>query len=205
MRYQVKLRGFAIFLLYKILSATWRIHYEEDPDFQEMLSRRSPVILAHWHGDELALLHTVKRYRLATLTSQSRDGELMNDVLQRLGVATARGSSSRGGATGLRHLIKLCRHHRRNVSFAVDGPRGPLNEVKPGVFEFSRLMQLPIYAATASAEQSWVFHKAWNRAFLPKPFVKVTVKIKKGLRPISRDADPRNPQIADTVKTLLNS
>ena len=39
---------------------------------RERLRQQRPFIVAHWHGDELALLHVVKRYRLATLASPSR-------------------------------------------------------------------------------------------------------------------------------------
>ncbi|WP_423246900.1 DUF374 domain-containing protein [Spectribacter hydrogenoxidans] len=48
------------------------------------------------------------------------------------------GSSSRGGARGLKGLIRLCRGGH-NVSIAVDGPRGPRHQVKPGVFPIARL------------------------------------------------------------------
>ena len=113
-----------VYALYVALRSTWRISFDECPAMRDALANRRPFIMAHWHGDELALIQFVVRYRIATLTSNSRDGELMDGLLQKLGAATARGSSSKGGAAGLRALVQLCRKEGRNVSFAVDGPKG---------------------------------------------------------------------------------
>lgn len=203
MNLPIRFKASLIFFIYKILSSTWRIKFEEDPSFRTMLENKNPTILAHWHGQDLALLHAACRYRLATLASPSKDGELMNTILKNLGVVTARGSSSRGGASGLRQLIRICRTGRRNISFAVDGPRGPIYEVKSGIFECSRLLSVPIYIATTKCEKKWVISKTWNQAILPKPFSRVTVYIKEGLPPISKSVDPRDPAIADKLKQLL--
>lgn len=191
--------------IYVSLRATWRVTFDECPSFREALAARRPVILAHWHGDELALIQLVVRYRIATLTSTSRDGELMDGVLRRLGAATARGSSSRGGASGLRGLVQYCRKEGRNVSFAVDGPKGPIYQVKPGVFEFSRLMDAPVYAVSVGVSHPWVSRRSWNRAVLPKFFSRVHVRVAECLPPVSRDTDPRDPALARTLEDALQS
>ncbi len=190
--------------LYRALAATWRISFDECPAFRADLEARRPVILAHWHGDELALIHLVVRYRIATLTSTSRDGELMDEVLRRLGAATARGSSSKGGAAGLRALVQLCRKGGHNVSFAVDGPRGPIYQVKPGVFEFSRLMDAPVYTASVGVSRPWILRRSWNRAVIPKPFSRVHIRIAECLPPVSREQDPRSAELAAQLETALN-
>jgi len=183
--------------------ATWRIRYIEDEDFITRLRQRRPVILAHWHGQEFALLHTAKRYRLATMTSHSKDGEAMDFLLRHLGVMTTRGSSSKGGAGGFRRLLTVSRKHQRNVSFAVDGPRGPLHEVKAGVFEFSRLLEVPIYIISVSSSAQWVFNKAWNKSILPKPFAKLTIVVKLGHPVVAKDMDPRSGEIAEQLKKAM--
>lgn len=193
-----------IHALYVLLRSTWRVSFDECASFREALATRRPVILAHWHGDELALIQLVVRYRIATLTSNSRDGELMDGVLQRLGAATARGSSSKGGAAGLRALVQYCRKGGHNVSFAVDGPKGPIYQVKPGVFEFSRLMDAPVYAVSVGISNPWVMRRSWNRTALPKPFSRVHVRVAECLPPVTRDVDPRDAALADTLAAALN-
>jgi len=191
--------------IYVSLRTTWRVTFDECPSFRAALAERRPVILAHWHGDELALIQLVVRYRIATLTSTSRDGELMDGVLRRLGAATARGSSSRGGASGLRGLVQYCRKEGRNVSFAVDGPKGPIYQVKPGVFEFSRLMDAPVYAVSVGVSRPWISRRSWNRAVLPKFFSRVHVRVAECLAPVSREMDPRDPALARQLEDALAS
>lgn len=192
-----------VFVFYRLLRMTWRVTFDECPAFRRALDNHDPVVIAHWHGDELGLIHLVRRYRIATITSTSKDGELMNRVLVWLGAATARGSSTRGGANAMRGLISHCRKNGNNVSFAVDGPKGPIHKVKPGVFEFSRLMQAPIFVASIGISRPWVFHRSWNKAVLPKPFSRVHVRIAEGMPVITRDQDAREVALAAQLEQML--
>lgn len=193
-----------VFVFYRLLRMTWRVTFDECPAFRRALDNHDPVVIAHWHGDELGLIHLVRRYRIATITSTSKDGELMNRVLVWLGAATARGSSTRGGANAMRGLISHCRKNGNNVSFAVDGPKGPIHKVKPGVFEFSRLMQAPIFVASIGISRPWVFHRSWNKAVLPKPFSRVHVRIAEGMPVITRDQDAREVTLAAQLEQMLH-
>lgn len=192
-----------VYGFYRSLMATWKVTVEEPPSLAPALAGQQPVIFAHWHGDELALIHLARHFRIATITSTSKDGELMNAVLHRLGAVTARGSSSKGGANALRGLIQLCRRGGHNVSFAVDGPKGPVYKVKPGVFEFSRLMDAPIYVASIGVSRPWVSHRSWNKAVLPAYFSTVVVRITEGLPPVTREQDPRDPALAARLEAML--
>ncbi|MFZ5724017.1 MAG: lysophospholipid acyltransferase family protein [Pseudomonadota bacterium] len=194
-----------VYGFYRALRATWRVTFDECEPFRRDLESRRPVILAHWHGDELALIHLVVRYRIATITSTSKDGELMDEVLRRLGAATARGSSSKGGANALRGVIQLCRKGGHNVSFAVDGPRGPVYEVKPGVFEFSRLMDAPVYAVSVGVSRPWISRRSWNFAVLPKFFSRIHVRVAECMPPVTRDLDPRDPALARQLEAALHA
>ncbi|HQV42343.1 MAG: DUF374 domain-containing protein [Moraxellaceae bacterium] len=192
-----------VYVFYRLLLLTWRVSLDECPSFRQALKERKQVVIAHWHGDELALIHLARRYRIATITSTSKDGELMNRVLGWLGAETARGSSTRGGANAMRGLISHCRKNGNNVSFAVDGPKGPIYKVKPGVFEFSRLMNAPIYTASVGVSRPWIFLRAWNKAVLPTPFSRVHVRIAEGLPVIAREQDPRSVELAAALEALL--
>jgi lysophospholipid acyltransferase (LPLAT)-like uncharacterized protein len=193
-----------VFVFYRLLSWSWRASVEEHPELRSLLEARLPVIFAHWHGDELVLLSLVKRYRIATITSTSKDGELMDKVLGWLGAATSRGSSTRGGSNALRGLISLCKRGGNNISMAVDGPKGPIYKVKPGVFELSRLLDAPIYTASVSASRSWIFRRSWNKAMLPKFFARVHVRLEPALPVIARGVDPRDESLAQDLEEKLN-
>lgn len=192
-----------VYIFYRTLTATWRVRIIEPESLKNALENKSPVVLAHWHGDELALISIVKRYRIATIASQSKDGELMSKVLGWLGAKTSRGSSSRGAVQALKGLIRLVKDGA-NCSFAVDGPKGPIYKVKPGVFELSRTISAPIYAAGVAVDRALHFPKSWNKTYLPKPFAKVIIYWTGPMNPVSREADPRNPDLALELEGHLN-
>jgi lysophospholipid acyltransferase (LPLAT)-like uncharacterized protein len=195
--------SFLVWLFYKTLSSTWRVTIGEPDSMKAALKNKEPLIFAHWHGDELALMYVIPRLRIATITSTSKDGELMNSVIHLLGGVTSRGSSTRGAIHALKGLIRLVKEQKRNSSFAVDGPKGPIYQVKPGVFELSRLMNARIYAVGVGCSKAWTFEKSWNKTFLPKPFARVHMQWLGPFGPVTRDQDPRSEelqkQLADAV------
>lgn len=170
---------------------------------QKMMQSRQPFLLAHWHGDEIALVQLSRRYRIATMTSQSKDGQMMGVILKLLGAKTTQGSSTRGGVGGLKGLIRLLRVGY-NCSFAVDGPKGPIYKVKPGIFEVSRLLGGPIYYAGVTCDRAVLFPKSWNKTYLPKPFAKIHVYWEGPFSPVTKDQDARDPVLALKLETLLH-
>ena len=199
-----RILGFIVWVLYKLLVMTWRVTLVEPASLKQRLKDREPVLFAHWHGDELPLLQLTRIYRIATITSTSKDGEIMNTVLKLLGGETSRGSSTRGGSGALRCLIRLVREGRHNSNFPIDGPKGPRHRAKPGVFEISRLLQLPIYPGGIDCDRAWHFPRSWNKTFLPKPFSQVVIYWTEGLPPVSADEDPRSPKLAETLENAVH-
>ena len=191
-----------IWLIYNLLSFTWKITLVEPPELLTMMRERRPFIMAHWHGDELVLLSQIHKYRIATIASTSKDGEMMNTIIRMKGVKTSRGSSTRGAVSALKGLLKLVKSGR-NASFAVDGPKGPLHAVKPGVFELSRLMNAPIFWSGVSADRAWRFEKSWNKTYLPKPFAKVYVQWFGPVSAVTKNDDPRDPLLAERLADAL--
>jgi lysophospholipid acyltransferase (LPLAT)-like uncharacterized protein len=195
---------FLVWLLYKAVSCTWRITLIEPEILKNNLATKTPVIFAHWHGDEILLLNLIGHYQIATISSNSIDGDMMTRIIHLMGGKTSRGSSTRGGASALKGLIRLVKSGH-NSSFAVDGPKGPLHEVKAGVFELSRVLGGSIFAAGVSCDRAWQFPKSWNRTYFPKPFAKITVNWEGPIGPVPRDQDSRSPELARTLKDALHS
>ncbi len=180
-----------VYLFYRSLSATWRVRVVDSADLQLAMKQKKQYILAIWHGDELALISQTKKYSPCTMTSMSKDGELMDYVLQKLGMQTARGSSSRGAISGLKGLLRLAKSGRHPV-MAVDGPRGPYHIIKPGVFEVAKLLKAEIYVAGVFASKAIVFKKAWNKAYLPYPFARVVITWSSAFR-LPENTDVHSP------------
>lgn len=195
---------YLLFFVYSALRLTWRIRLVEPPEFREALASGEPMVLAHWHGDELGILYLLRRYRAAVMTSTSKDGELMNTVVGLFGARTSRGSSTRGGITALKGILKLAKEGWR-PSVAVDGPKGPYHKVKPGVFEISRMTGARIFPIRVVCDRAFVFEKSWNKSFLPKPFATLVVVWGPALPAVTREMDARDPQLALTLEQALGS
>jgi lysophospholipid acyltransferase (LPLAT)-like uncharacterized protein len=202
----VKLRGivvgFLVWIIYRLISWSWRVQIHEPHQLIESTKNKIPFVLAHFHGDEIALLFLVKRYKLATMISTSKDGEMMNTIYTLLGGKTSRGSSTRGGVSALKGLIEICKRGSSS-NIAVDGPKGPIYEIKPGVFELSRLLKSEIFAGSAHCESAWKFPRSWNQTYFPKPFAKVVICWTGPFGPITKADDPRSPELAKALQNQL--
>lgn len=158
---------------YWLLSRTWRIKHLDlkGNPFVEA----GPSVYAHWHGDELVLIGAYVNKAHAVMVSRSRDGERLRKMLGWLGYHIVRGSSSRGGAGGLKGLVDAVAKEGHSASLAVDGPRGPVYEVKPGIIKLAQATRRPLIPGAAACSKRITFHKAWNKCFLPLPFARAAV------------------------------
>ncbi len=133
-----------------------------------------PSVYAFWHRSLLACAHRFRGLDIAILISRSFDGELIARTVELLGFRAIRGSSSRGGATGLRQMADAYAAGHR-CAFTADGPRGPAMIAKAGPAQLARLAGATtvgtFYVLPLSA---WTL-KSWDRFLIPKPFSRVLV------------------------------
>jgi len=164
------LRASMLAWLVRLWVGTLRVRCHGDPP-------AGAVVLAFWHGDQLALLGGLPRDRLwVTLTSLSEDGTLQTEVMRRLGLGAVRGSSSRGGAAGARGLIRALRGGS-GVLVACDGPRGPRCVAKPGAAFVANAATAPLIAVGVAVERAFRLRRAWDAFCIPLPWSRVQVVI----------------------------
>lgn len=113
------------------------------------------------------------RFKMAVLVSHSFDGELIARTIERLGFLTARGSSTRFGASGLLALARALEGGHL-AAFTADGPRGPVYKVKPGAVKLAQITGYPIGVFYAHPERAWQL-RSWDRFLIPKPFSRVAI------------------------------
>jgi len=160
--------GFAGALLIRALGRSWRIT-TEGPDPFEQPER---VVGALWHQGLLVAAYRWRGRGVAVPVSQSRDGDLIDGVLRRLGFAESpRGSSSRGASALLRALVRLTRQGTV-VAVLPDGPRGPAREAKPGVLALAGMTGAGLVPLGIAARPCLRFG-SWDRTLLPLPFARV--------------------------------
>jgi lysophospholipid acyltransferase (LPLAT)-like uncharacterized protein len=109
-----------------------------------------------------------------TMISDHRDGEIMARVVQRLGIAAVRGSTTRGGARAFRQMANASEDLVWGIT--PDGPRGPRGKVHQGVIQLAAESGRPIfplsYAVSRGKELS-----SWDRFMIPYPFARVVQQI----------------------------
>jgi lysophospholipid acyltransferase (LPLAT)-like uncharacterized protein len=191
-----------IWLAYQPLRLSWRLRVIEPEPFKAALASGRPLVLAHWHGDELGVIYLLKRYRASAMTSTSKDGELINGVLRMMGVKTARGSSTRGGVGALKGILRLASEGYR-PSVAVDGPKGPYHKVKPGIFEISKITGGEIFPIAVKCSRAFIFQRAWNKAYLPLPFARIVVVWGESVPALARGQDAHAPELAQRLETSM--
>ncbi len=136
------------------------------PAARSYLDGEKAAIFAVYHGRIVGLLHILAdRRKLAVLISQSRDGEIIARALLDLGFSVTRGSPGRGAVQGGLQTVKAAQANRYPI-VVVDGPRGPLYEVKNGVIKLAALTGLPIIPFTCAARSHWVFW-GWDKFMGP--------------------------------------
>lgn len=156
------------------------IRYEFHGDWPALINAKDSgqaFIVALWHEEIFPLTSWgVSRYsHFVTFVSQSKDGEIIARVLERLGHTTVRGSSSRGGVRALLKAKRVMEKENRIGIFTVDGPRGPRHKVKDGILFLAQRMGAKIVPMRAFPENKKVFDKSWDHFVLPYPFTRCQV------------------------------
>lgn len=131
----------------------------------------SPVIYAIWHGWQYGLLGIPDRKNLSLLVSKSIDGEIISRISKNLGFSLIRGSQGRGGTEALIRIIRTLRGGG-NIAYTVDGPRGPIHEVKGGIIKISQMAKVPI-VPLAPAVNWKITAKSWDQYKVPLLFAKI--------------------------------
>lgn len=163
-----KLLGWMIAAIVRCIALTLRFHKEN----AEGISPTSGgSILVTWHGRSLIPAWLLRDKGCWALISLSKDGEIQNNIFQRFGFQTIRGSTGRGGVRG---ALQAARKVKEGgvLAFTPDGPRGPSHKVQLGVILMAEKSGAPIVPIGCSAGGRWLFKKSWDSYMIPKPFTK---------------------------------
>ncbi len=161
-------------LLLRLHALSLRYRVEGLEAVHELLAAGKPVLLASWHGRVLLLPFHLRGLLQTLMISRSRDGERIATICEQIGYSTVRGSSSRSGARALLEVVNLLKKNRV-VGHVVDGPRGPAEEIKPGLVLIAQRSGAAIVPVYATAAYRWEA-PSWDRMQLAYPFSRVLVR-----------------------------
>ncbi len=137
----------------------------------------APAVFSFWH-EHLPLMPALAMLArrspsyypapIHTLVSRHRDGQFIGAVVRQFGIEPVLGSSSRGGAIGLRQLLNLLLRGAM-IGITPDGPRGPRRQAAKGVAQLAALAGVPILPCAARTSRRIVLN-TWDHMSLPLPF-----------------------------------
>ena len=160
-------------MLLRVLYSTWRVREINDAGWRTLRAQQRPFIFALWHGQLLPLVVQHRSQGIRILISEHRDGELIAQIAERLGLASIRGSTTRGAA---RALLAMCDAlvSGHEVAVTPDGPRGPARSFASGAIVAAHRSGAPIVAIGVSVSSAWHL-RSWDAFMIPKPFARVTI------------------------------
>ncbi len=126
-----------------------------------------PAIYAIWHAQQYLYLaeEREKRPAFTLLISPSNDGDMIAKVCSQMNFSLIRGSTNRQGVLAVRDMIKALKRGS-NVAFTVDGPKGPIYEVKEGLIRLAKMAKVPIIPVMGATKHKFIFN-SWDKYEVP--------------------------------------
>jgi len=138
---------------------------------KDYVDHKRPVLVCFWHN---RLFLGPKGWAFKApfymLISKNRDGRLISGIVSAFGIKTIAGSSSRGGSDAFQEMVALLKQGCQ-VGVTPDGPRGPREQITPGIVQAAYATGADILPVTFWATHHKIF-SSWDRFMLPFPFGK---------------------------------
>lgn len=155
-------------ILINIIIKTLKIEIQNKPSFTKN------KIYIFWHSKMFIGWWLFKDLKSTALVSQSKDGDILNNLLNKWNYKTVRGSSSKGGKDAVETLINFVTEGY-NAVITPDGPRGPAREIKNGALIISNKCDVPIIPVSINYSSKKILGKSWDKFEIPLPFSKCSV------------------------------
>ncbi|MHC4216900.1 MAG: lysophospholipid acyltransferase family protein [Planctomycetota bacterium] len=131
------------------------------------------LLFAMWHRDYFPVMSYARDSGACVVVSRSPDGEILARLLNRYGYRTVRGSNTRGATRAMIDLARVV-EGGEDAAVAVDGPKGPISEVKPGIVLLAKVTGCPIIPLGVGMSHFKQF-ASWDLFRMPLPLSRVVL------------------------------
>jgi lysophospholipid acyltransferase (LPLAT)-like uncharacterized protein len=187
-----------LYLSMLIINLTLGINIKGKKNFDDLKKKNKNVIFATWHQATFIMFHMYRHKNTAIFVTSEVRGQILGKCAEWMGYKALPIYLERK-ITMARSTTRLLNHLKKgnDCVIAVDGPIGPLHEIKQGVFYLSRKAKAPIIPVGVSAPWKISLRWRWDKYFIPIPFSTVTIRLGKPITPQEIDK-------ADLKKILQN-
>ncbi|MFH1009947.1 MAG: lysophospholipid acyltransferase family protein [bacterium] len=172
-------------LLARLVCRLARVEIVNAAPVQDLESRGAPVLYALWHGRMLVPVWWHRGTRSIAMVSRHEDGEMVSQLIARMGYKTVRGSSTRGGGSAARQMVAALRKGAV-AAMICDGPRGPAMKMKIGTPWIAAMGGAWVVPITWAGNRVWRF-RSWDSFQVPKPFSRAVVLLGDPLAPVEKE------------------
>ena len=170
-------------------------------------AEKSPCMLMLWHSKLVLVSEILNKHApqfiYTAFISKSRDG----DPLAYLATSYKSGRALRvphnARHLALNQMIGSIKNKGEIIIITPDGPRGPREEVKPGIVLAARETEANVFPFSWKAERFWQL-KTWDKMKIPKPFTSINVYFGDPFITTGNNGN-RNENAALLLKNSLNS
>lgn len=165
-----------------------------------------PVIILIWHERtfQVPSVVTICPRPLYALTSRSRDGAVIGNVMRAFGMRNIQGSGTgasankktnprKRGAQAYRAMLQVLRRGETVIATG-DVPPGPARVAGPGMIHLALRSGAPIIVLGISRSKQYRLRKSWDQLRVPVPFGKLAMVFGD---PIEIDRDTSEARLAE--------
>jgi hypothetical protein len=192
----------------RLWTSTLRVRFLGIDEREGRLPKNPVGIAVFWHQRILAFAGIYHHAGVKAIVSQHGDGEMLARIMLRLGIRPIRGSTTRGGASALREILRDP-EERPFIAITPDGPRGPRHFFHEGAVYLASRTGLPLYFVTASFRR-YLRLPTWDGFVVPCPFTRTILRLadridvppdvtREELERIRKDAEDRLRAITDAT------
>lgn len=196
--------AFIIVTYVRLIRLTSKTSYVNIEHLENAKKDNRNLIFAFWHGRELMMTSYLENQgKIFSIVSLHKDGDLVNMILKLFNSKTLRGSSTKGGQSVLRQVLRELKKPNHHLCITPDGPVGPRMEVSGAVIDIAKLSGAKILPISCSAKKA-KFLNSWDLFMIPRLFNHITVEFGEAVE-IARDTKKDDLQVMkQTLEKSLN-
>lgn len=190
-----KFLGYIIYIIFKLVNITTKKYYYIEIDNIEQF------IVVFWHRKIFSVCNATRNInKKASMVSTSKDGDLLTVLLKKEGNELIRGSSNRDNVKSLKETLRYIKKGYA-IGIAIDGPKGPIYEPKPGAIYLSQKTGVEIIPVASYTNKKWILNRTWDKLEIPMPFSKTMHYVGK---PLKINKDMELDEAIQLVKIKIN-